>query len=96
MPKAFFMYINIVYFIIFKWNIELLPMFIFELVQYTFYIQKKCKYKDILYNSNMTSFFHFVDKQRFIDGIISFAHAPVNMTDFFISNINCVRHFPQT
>ena len=41
MPKAFFMYINIVYFIIFKWNIELLQMFIFELVQYTFYIQKK-------------------------------------------------------
>ena len=34
-------YINIVYFIIFKrgprWNIELLQIFIFELVQYTFY-----------------------------------------------------------
>jgi len=26
-----------VYFIIFKWNIELLQIFIFELVQYTFY-----------------------------------------------------------
>jgi len=26
-----------VYFIIFKWNIELPQMFIFELVQYTFY-----------------------------------------------------------
>ena len=34
MPKTFF-YINMVYFIIIKWNIELL--FIFELVQYTFY-----------------------------------------------------------
>ena len=30
-------YINIVYFIIFKWNIELLQIFIFELVQYTLY-----------------------------------------------------------
>ena len=30
-------YINIVYFIIFKWNIELLQIFIFELVQCTFY-----------------------------------------------------------
>ena len=36
MPKAFF-YINIVYFIIIKWNIKLLQIFIFELVQYTFY-----------------------------------------------------------
>jgi hypothetical protein len=36
MPKAF--YLNIVYFIIFKWNIELLQIFIFELVQYTFFI----------------------------------------------------------
>ena len=36
MPKMFF-YINIVYFIIFKWNIELLQIFIFELVQHTFY-----------------------------------------------------------
>ena len=26
-----------VYFIIFKWNIELLQIYIFELVQYTFY-----------------------------------------------------------
>jgi hypothetical protein len=34
MPKAF--YIKIVYFIIIKWNIELLQIFIFELVQYTF------------------------------------------------------------
>ena len=46
-------------------------------------------------NSNMTSFFRFVDKQRFIDGIISFAHATVNVTDFSIGSINCVRHFPQ-
>jgi hypothetical protein len=42
-------------------------------------------------NSNITSFFRFVD----IDGIISFAHAPVNVTDFSIGNINCVLHFPQ-
>jgi len=36
MPKVFF-YIHILYIIIFKWNIELLQIFIFELVQYTFY-----------------------------------------------------------
>jgi hypothetical protein len=38
MPKVFF-YINIVYYIIFKWNIELLQIFIFELVQYTYSVQ---------------------------------------------------------
>jgi len=45
--KAFF-YINIVCFIIFKWNIELLQTFIFELGQYTFYqyFVSACKYKD--------------------------------------------------
>jgi hypothetical protein len=26
----------------------------------------------------------------------SLAHAPVNVTDFSIGSINCVRHFPQT
>jgi hypothetical protein len=36
------------FFIIFKWNIELLQIFIFELVQYTFYqyFYLACKYKD--------------------------------------------------
>jgi hypothetical protein len=29
-------------------------------------------------------------------GIISLAHAPVNVTDFSIGSIHCVRHFPQT
>jgi hypothetical protein len=29
-------------------------------------------------------------------GIISLAHAPVNVTDFSIGSINCVRHFPET
>jgi hypothetical protein len=48
------------------------------------------------YNFNMTSFFSFVDKrERFIDGIISFPHAQVNVTDFSIGSINCVRHFLQ-
>jgi hypothetical protein len=32
----------------------------------------------------------------FIDGIISFVHTPVNVTNFSIGSINCVRHFPQT
>ena len=31
------LHINSVYFVIFKWNIELLQIFIFELVQYTLY-----------------------------------------------------------
>jgi hypothetical protein len=41
MPEAFF-YINIVYFIIFKWNIELLQIFIFELVQYICFQYFQC------------------------------------------------------
>jgi len=34
--------------------------------------------------------------ERNIDGIISFAHVQVNVTDFSIGSINCVRHFLQT
>jgi hypothetical protein len=38
----------------------------------------------------MTSFFHFVSKRAsYSFGIISLAHAPVNMTDFSIGSINC-------
>jgi len=48
-------------------------------------------------NSNITSFFRFVNKRaNYQFGIISLAHAPVNVTDFSIGTINCVRHFPQT
>jgi hypothetical protein len=39
--------INMVFFITFKWNIELLQIFIIELVQY---IHIACKYKDILHD----------------------------------------------
>jgi hypothetical protein len=47
--------------------------------------------------SNMTSFFRFVNKRAsYPFGIISLAHAPVNVTDFSIGSINRVRHFPQT
>jgi hypothetical protein len=47
--------------------------------------------------SNITSFFCFVNKRAsYPFGIISLAHAPVNVTDFSIGSINCVRHFPQT
>ena len=43
----------------------------------------------ILY-SNMTSFFRFVNKwASYPFGIISLAHAPVNVTDFSIGSINC-------
>jgi hypothetical protein len=38
----------------------------------------------------MTSFFGFVNKQAsYPFGIISLAHAPVNVTDFSIGSINC-------
>ena len=47
-------------------------------------------------HSNMNSFFRFVNKRAsYPFGIISLAHAPVNVTDFSIGSINCVRHFPQ-
>jgi hypothetical protein len=40
--------------------------------------------------SNITSFFHFVNKRAsYSFGIISLAHAPVNVTDFSIGSINC-------
>jgi hypothetical protein len=45
---------------------------------------------------NMTPFFRFVNKRAsYPFGIISLAHAPVNVTDFSIGNIDGVRHFPQ-
>ena len=40
--------------------------------------------------SSMTSFFRFVSKRtNYPFGIISLAHAPVNVTDFSIGSINC-------
>ena len=46
--------------------------------------------------SNMTSFFRFVNKRAsYPFGIILIAHARVNVTDFSIGSLNCVRHFPQ-
>jgi hypothetical protein len=51
----------------------------------------------IIIYSNMTSFFRFVNKwASYQFGIISLDHAPMNVTDFSIGSINCVRHFPQT
>ena len=41
-------------------------------------------------DSNMTSFFRFVNKRAsYPFGIISLAHAPVNVTDFSTGSINC-------
>jgi hypothetical protein len=55
---------------------------------------------DILRNvsyRNIFSFFRFVNKRAsYPFGIISLAHAPLNVTDFSIGSINYVRHFPQT
>jgi hypothetical protein len=51
----------------------------------------------LVYYSNITSFFRFVNKRaNYPFGIISLAHAPVNVTAFSIGSIHCVRHFPQT
>jgi hypothetical protein len=46
--------------------------------------------------SNITPFFRFVNKRAsYPFGIISLVDVPVNVTDFSIGSINCVRHFPQ-
>jgi hypothetical protein len=45
------------------------------------------------FNSNITSFFRFVNKRAsYTFGIISLAHAPVNVSEFSIGSINCVQH----
>jgi hypothetical protein len=56
-------------------------------------IQRMCdKYELLLYisiklNSNITSFFRFVNKRAsYPFGIISLAHVPVNVTDFSIGS----------
>jgi hypothetical protein len=47
-------------------------------------------FHELFLNSNMTSFFCFVNKRvSYPFGIISLAHAPVNVTDFSIGSINC-------
>ena len=46
--------------------------------------------KDYNINYNMLSFFRFVNERAsYPFGIISLAHAPVNVTDFSIGSINC-------
>ena len=46
--------------------------------------------KFVICNSNMTSFFRFVNKRAsYPFGIITLAHAPVNVTDFSIGSIYC-------
>ena len=45
--------------------------------------------KKIISNSNMTSFFRFVSKRAIYRlGIISLAHAPVNVTDLPVVNVH--------
>jgi hypothetical protein len=48
----------------------------------------------VVYFSNITSFFRFANNKRasYPFGIISLAHAPVNVTDFSIGSINCSRN----
>ena len=46
--------------------------------------------QQIIFNSNIISFFRFVNKRAsYPFGIISLTHAPVNVTDFSIGSINC-------
>ena len=43
----------------------------------------------VTFNSNMTSFFHFVNKRAIYRlGIISLEHAPVHVTDFPVANVH--------
>ena len=52
-------------------------------------------FNDHVYVYAITSF-RFVSKRAsYPFGIISLAHAPVNVSDFSIGSINCVLHFPQ-
>jgi len=54
------------------------------------YSSYKAKFIKAKVNSNMTSFIRFVNKRAsYPFGIISLAHAPVNVTDFSIDSINC-------
>jgi hypothetical protein len=47
-------------------------------------------FHDLFLNHSMTSFFRFVNKRTsYPFGIISLAHAPMNVTDFSIGSINC-------
>ena len=54
-----------------------------------FFIQKFNLGLHYISNSNMTSFFRFVDKQAIYRlCIISLAHAPVHVTDFSVVNVH--------
>jgi hypothetical protein len=45
--------------------------------------------KGLVYYSNITSFFRFVDKRAIYRlGIISLAHTPVHVTDFSVVNVH--------
>ena len=78
-----------------RWNLTLMPFTILQL--YPLKMLKAATYcisRRIKSYSNMTSFFRFVNKRvSYPFGIISLAHAPVNVTDFSIGSINRVRHF---
>ena len=78
------------------------PFFVFLSVlkitvsDYTFSIFRPFSYWWFILYSKMTFFFRFANKRAsYPFGIISLADAPVNVTDFSIGSINCVRHFSQ-
>jgi hypothetical protein len=62
------------------------------LCYYSLFIKIKIIYfhgLHIIYNSNMTSFFRFVNKRViYWLGMISLAHAPVHVTDFPVVNVH--------
>ena len=73
---------------------QCMPVYAYVHVQQIYFtadLFSSCQIYDLykLYNSNMTSFFHFVDKQAIYRlGIISLAHAPVHVTDLSVINVH--------
>jgi hypothetical protein len=53
------------------------------------YMPFNAVFNRFIFYSNMTSFFRFARRASYSFGIISLAHAPVNVTDFSIGSINC-------
>jgi hypothetical protein len=73
--------------VIFYLKIAFSDMFLFSIV--IFYLKITFSSKNVIFNSNMTSFFRFVNKRAIYRlGIISLAHAPVHVTDFPVVNVH--------
>ena len=67
----------------------------FATIKSTIYTSNSSNTVLLFLNSNMTSFFRFVDKRAIYRWYNFIRMAMVNVTDFSIGSIICVRHFPQ-